>query len=71
MGSHSSPTREVFLDNVEVPKENLLGKPGGRAKIVFSSMNHTRLSAAAGDLFKTRCVLGKMPFAGNFPRFVF
>lgn len=48
MGSHSSPTGEVFLDNVEVPRENLLGKPGGGAKIVFSSLNHTRLSAAAG-----------------------
>ncbi|MFO7751486.1 MAG: acyl-CoA dehydrogenase family protein [Desulfobacteraceae bacterium] len=48
MGSHSSPTGEVFLDNVEVPRENLLGSPGSGAKIVFSSLNHTRLSAAAG-----------------------
>ncbi|MFH1155066.1 MAG: glutaryl-CoA dehydrogenase Acd [Pseudomonadota bacterium] len=48
MGSHSSPTGELFLDNVKVPKENLLGKPGDGAKIVFSSLNHTRLSAAAG-----------------------
>ena len=48
MGSHSSPTGEVFLDNVKVPKENLLGKPGDGARIVFSSLNHTRLSAAAG-----------------------
>lgn len=50
MGSHSSPTGEVFLDNVEVPKENLLGKPGDGARIVFSSLNHTRLSAAAGGV---------------------
>ncbi|MFO7886410.1 MAG: acyl-CoA dehydrogenase family protein [Desulfobacteraceae bacterium] len=48
MGSHSSPTGEVFMDNVKVPKENILGKPGDGAKIVFSSLNHTRLSAAAG-----------------------
>ena len=48
MGSHSSPTGELFLDNVKVPKENILGKPGDGAKIVFSSLNHTRLSAAAG-----------------------
>ncbi len=48
LGSHSSPTGELFLDNVKVPKENLLGKPGDGAKIVFSSLNHTRLSAAAG-----------------------
>jgi len=48
MGSHSSPTGEIFLDNTKVPKENLLGKPGMGARIVFSSLNHTRLSAAAG-----------------------
>ena len=48
MGSFSSPTGEVFLDNTRVPKENLLGKPGDGAKIVFGSLNQTRLSAAAG-----------------------
>ncbi len=50
MGSHSSPTGELFLDNVKVPKENILGKPGDGAKIVFSSLNQTRLSAAAGGI---------------------
>ena len=48
MGSHSSPTGEVFLDNTKVPKENILGNPGDGAKIVFGSLNQTRLSAAAG-----------------------
>ena len=48
MGSFSSPTGEVFLDNTKVPKENILGKPGDGAKIVFGSLNQTRLSAAAG-----------------------
>jgi glutaryl-CoA dehydrogenase (non-decarboxylating) len=47
MGSHSSPTGEIFLDNVKVPKENILGKPDDGAKIVFSSLNQTCLSAAA------------------------
>jgi glutaryl-CoA dehydrogenase (non-decarboxylating) len=50
LGSHCSPTGEMFLDNVEIPKENILGKPGDGAKIVFSSLNHTRLSAAAGGV---------------------
>lgn len=50
MGSHSSPTGEVFMDNVKVPKENILGNPGDGAKIVFSSLNQTRLSAAAGGV---------------------
>jgi glutaryl-CoA dehydrogenase (non-decarboxylating) len=48
MGSFCSPTGEVFLDNTKVPKENLLGKTGMGAGIVFGSLNQTRLSAAAG-----------------------
>jgi len=48
MGSFSSPTGEVFLDNTKVPKGNILGQPGDGAKIVFGSLNQTRLSAAAG-----------------------
>jgi glutaryl-CoA dehydrogenase (non-decarboxylating) len=48
LGSHSSPTGEIFFNNTPVPKENLLGQPGDGAKIVFSSLANTRLSAAAG-----------------------
>ncbi|MCK7504860.1 MAG: hypothetical protein MZV70_12750 [Desulfobacterales bacterium] len=48
MGSRSSPTGEVILEDTKVPKENILGKPGDGAKIVFGSLNQTRLSAAAG-----------------------
>lgn len=48
MGSHSSPTGEIFFNNTKVPKENILGKPGDGANIVFSSLNNTRISAAAG-----------------------
>ncbi len=50
LGSRSSPTGEIYLENVKVPKENLLGKPGDGAKIVFGSLNQTRLSAAAGGV---------------------
>lgn len=50
LGSHSSPTGELFLDNAKIPKENILGKPGDGSKILFSSLNHTRLSAAAGGV---------------------
>jgi glutaryl-CoA dehydrogenase (non-decarboxylating) len=48
MGSHSSPTGEVFLSDTKIPKENILGQPGDGVKIVFGSLNQTRLSAAAG-----------------------
>ena len=50
MGSRSSPTGEVYLDNTKVPKENILGNPGDGTKIVFGSLNGTRLSAAAGGI---------------------
>ena len=48
MGSRSSPTGEIYLTDTQVPKENILGSPGDGAKILFSSLNQTRLSAAAG-----------------------
>jgi glutaryl-CoA dehydrogenase (non-decarboxylating) len=48
LGLLHCPTGEIVLENVKVPKENILGKPGDGAKIVFSSLNQTRLSAAAG-----------------------
>jgi glutaryl-CoA dehydrogenase (non-decarboxylating) len=48
MGSRSSPTGEIYLTDTRVPKENILGNPGGGARILFGSLNQTRLSAAAG-----------------------
>ncbi len=48
LGSHSSPTGEIFLSGTRVPKENLIGQVGDGARILFGSLNQTRLSAAAG-----------------------
>ena len=49
MGWHACPTGEIYFDEVEVPVENLLG---GEEKKGFSqvmtSLNNTRLTAAAG-----------------------
>ncbi len=50
LGSRSSPTGEIYLEDTKVPKENILGKPGDGTKIVFGSLNQTRLSAAAGGV---------------------
>lgn len=50
MGSRSSPTGEIILENTKVPKGNILGKPGDGAKIVFGSLSQSRLSAAAGGV---------------------
>ncbi len=48
MGAHLSPTGGITLENVRIPKGNILGKPGDGAGIVFSSLNQTRLQAGAG-----------------------
>lgn len=50
IGTRSTPTGEIILEDTKVPKENILGKPGDGAKIVFGSLNQTRLSAAAGGI---------------------
>ena len=50
MGSLSSPTGEIVLEDTKIPKGNILGKPGDGAKIVFGSLCQTRLSAAAGGI---------------------
>jgi glutaryl-CoA dehydrogenase (non-decarboxylating) len=50
MGSRSSPTGEIILENTKVPKGNILGKPGDGAKVVFGSLAQSRLSAAAGGV---------------------
>ncbi|MFC1862506.1 glutaryl-CoA dehydrogenase Acd [Thermodesulfobacteriota bacterium] len=50
IGTRSCPTGEVILEDTKVPKENILGNPGDGAKIVFGSLNQTRLSAAAGGI---------------------
>ena len=50
LGTRSTPTGEIYLDNTRIPKENILGNPGDGAKIVFGSLGGTRLSAAAGGI---------------------
>ena len=50
MGSRSSPTGEIYLTDTKLPKGNILGNPGDGAKILFGSLNQTRLSAAAGGV---------------------
>lgn len=49
MGWNSCPTGELFFEDVEVPRENLLGGEEGKGfEHVMSSLNNTRLTAAAG-----------------------
>ncbi len=50
LGTRSTPTGEIYLEDTKIPKENILGKPGDGANIVFGSLNQSRLSAAAGGI---------------------
>jgi alkylation response protein AidB-like acyl-CoA dehydrogenase len=47
MGMHGSSTAEVFFEDVEIPRENLLGTEGGGWSVVMQSVVKSRISAAA------------------------
>ncbi|MFB3924590.1 MAG: glutaryl-CoA dehydrogenase Acd [Syntrophales bacterium] len=70
LGNRSSPTGEIYLDNTVVPKENILGNPGDGAKIVFGSLNQTRLSAAAGGVgLAQACIDSVLKYANERVQF--
>ena len=48
MGWHTCPTSEIFFDHVKIPREDLLGEEGEGFKYMMSSLDNTRLTAAAG-----------------------
>ena len=50
MGIRSSSTAELIFDNVEVPKENLLGKEGEGFKIAMATLDGGRIGIAAQAL---------------------
>jgi len=50
MGLHASPTTEIILQDVRVPKTNILGKVGEGFKIAMESLNSGRISVGAHAL---------------------
>jgi alkylation response protein AidB-like acyl-CoA dehydrogenase len=50
MGQHGSSTRQVNLDGVKVPKENILGDIGKGHKIAFNILNIGRFKLGVGSL---------------------
>jgi glutaryl-CoA dehydrogenase (non-decarboxylating) len=70
LGNRSSPTGEIYLDGTKVPKENILGNPGDGAKIVFGSLNQSRLSAAAGGVgLAQACIDSVLKYANEREQF--
>lgn len=49
MGIKGSSTRTLILDQVQVPKENLLGEPGKGHVIAFNILNIGRYKARCRD----------------------
>ena len=50
MGLHASPTTELVLQDVRVPKQNLLGSVGEGFKVAMESLNSGRISVGAHAL---------------------
>ena len=47
LGIKGSPTREVYLENVRLPADRLLGTPGEGMSIAMETLDHTRVTIAA------------------------
>src|SRR5699024_3610000 len=54
MGIKMSSTRTLILEDVAVPKENLLGEPGKGHKIAFNILNIGRYKLAVGCVGGTK-----------------
>jgi alkylation response protein AidB-like acyl-CoA dehydrogenase len=47
MGIKGSPTRELYFDNVRLPGDRMIGKPGEGLKIALRTLDHTRVTVGA------------------------
>ncbi|SCG36098.1 acyl-CoA dehydrogenase family protein [Micromonospora rifamycinica] len=47
LGIKGSPTREVYLDNVRIPADRIIGEPGTGFGTAMRTLDHTRVTIAA------------------------
>ncbi|MEV0570079.1 acyl-CoA dehydrogenase family protein [Dactylosporangium sp. NPDC049742] len=50
LGIKGSPTREVYLDNVRIPADRIIGAPGTGFATAMQTLDHTRVTIAAQAL---------------------
>ncbi|HTJ37264.1 MAG TPA: acyl-CoA dehydrogenase family protein [Dactylosporangium sp.] len=50
LGIKGSPTREVYLDNVRIPADRIIGEPGTGFGTAMRTLDHTRVTIAAQAL---------------------
>jgi alkylation response protein AidB-like acyl-CoA dehydrogenase len=64
LGMPTSDTGSIFLDNCQVPRENLMGPAGKGLSIAYSGLMSGRLSVAAGCLGVTKdCINEAVAFS--------
>jgi alkylation response protein AidB-like acyl-CoA dehydrogenase len=56
-GLHAQDTCELFFENVQVPKENLLGKEGEGFKYLMTELSQERLVVGLGAIAQAECAL--------------
>ncbi|WP_029087960.1 acyl-CoA dehydrogenase family protein [Brevibacterium album] len=59
MGWKAQPTRQVFMENVRVPAENLIGEEGQGFRIAMSGLDGGRLNIGASSLGGAQSALEK------------
>ncbi|MEP6816983.1 MAG: acyl-CoA dehydrogenase family protein [Marmoricola sp.] len=59
IGQHAQDTAELFFDNVEVPKENLLGEEGSGFLHLMTNLSQERLSIAVSAASACELVLAE------------
>ncbi len=59
LGIRGSSTTEIFLDDVRVPKENVLGEVGRGFKVAMEVLNSGRLGLASGCVGASNALLKK------------
>ncbi|CAM5634926.1 hypothetical protein SALBM135S_05193 [Streptomyces alboniger] len=50
LGIKGSPTREVYLDNVRIPADRMIGEEGTGFATAMQTLDHTRITIAAQAL---------------------
>ncbi|MGI9156154.1 MAG: acyl-CoA dehydrogenase family protein [Marmoricola sp.] len=59
VGQHAQDTAELFFDDVEVPKENMLGEEGSGFLYLMTSLSQERLSIAVSAVAACELVLAE------------
>lgn len=70
LGDKSSPIAEIFMDDVRVPKENLLGQMGMGFKVAMTALDRGRISVGSGAVgLSQACLDASVEYANTRVQF--